>query len=122
MNSWLLIFGFLAGIVGGMGMGGGMILVPLLTIFLQVEQTVAQGVNLLCFFALATSSLFFHFRHKLVVTKHLIVIILCASVFAVGGSFLANVVSSNILKLCFGVFLIFLSFFEFYAFFAKKSN
>jgi uncharacterized membrane protein YfcA len=33
MNGWLIIFGFLAGIVGGMGMGGGVVLVPLLTIF-----------------------------------------------------------------------------------------
>ena len=34
----LILFGFLAGIIGGMGMGGGTILIPLLTIFLSISQ------------------------------------------------------------------------------------
>jgi len=122
MEIWLVIFGFLAGIIGGMGMGGGLVLVPLLVIFLGAEQTVSQGINLICFFFLATSSLILHFKNKLVDTRYLLVIILCSSVFAVGGSFLANVIPSGVLKICFGVFLIFLSFFQFFEFFNKKSN
>ena len=41
--------GILGGVLGGMGMGGGTVLIPLLTIFCGVEQGAAQGVNLLSF-------------------------------------------------------------------------
>lgn len=122
MEIWLVVFGFLAGIIGGMGMGGGLVLVPLLTIFLSVEQAVSQGINLICFFFLALSSLILHFKNKLVDTRYLLIIILCSSAFAVGGSYLANIISGEILKVWFGFFLIFLSIFQFFEVFKKKSN
>ena len=36
------VIGIIAGVVGGLGMGGGTILILLLTIFMSVEQNVAQ--------------------------------------------------------------------------------
>ena len=33
-----LLAGFLSGVLGGMGMGGGTVLIPALTIFFGVEQ------------------------------------------------------------------------------------
>jgi len=42
-----LLFGILSGVLGGLGMGGGTLLIPLLTIFLNFEQKLAQGINLL---------------------------------------------------------------------------
>jgi uncharacterized membrane protein YfcA len=122
MNGWLIIFGFLAGIVGGMGMGGGVVLVPLLTIFLGVEQVVAQGVNLICFFALACSSLFLHAKNGLIEKKNLLLILISASAFSVAGALLASVVNSKVLKICFGVFLIVLSVVTFVQPINKKSN
>ena len=49
--NWLIfiIFGFLSGIVAGMGMGGGTILIPALTLILALDQHAAQGVNMLAF-------------------------------------------------------------------------
>ena len=44
-----LVCGVCGGVLGGMGMGGGTLLIPLLTIFCGVEQGIAQGVNLLSF-------------------------------------------------------------------------
>ena len=35
---WLVIAGFVSGVIGGMGMGGGTLLIPILTIFLAFEQ------------------------------------------------------------------------------------
>ena len=43
-----VLFGFLAGIIGGMGMGGGTLLVPLLS-FLDMEQKTIQATNLISF-------------------------------------------------------------------------
>lgn len=121
MNSWLFYFGIIAGIIGGMGMGGGTILIPLLTIFLSVGQVTAQGINLISFFALASVALIFHFKNKLVDTKYLFIIIASASLFAVAGSFCAYIIPANILRICFGSFLILISLLQFYVFFTKKS-
>ena len=44
----LALCGFAGGLLGGMGMGGGTALIPLLTLA-GVPQAAAQGVNLLSF-------------------------------------------------------------------------
>ncbi len=44
----LILFGFLSGIIGGMGMGGGTLLTPLLS-FLDLEQKTIQAINLISF-------------------------------------------------------------------------
>ena len=44
-----IITGFLSGIISGMGIGGGAILIPALTIFAGVSQKTAQGINLTYF-------------------------------------------------------------------------
>ena len=44
-----IIIGILSGIVSGAGMGGGTILILLLSFLLGIEQHVAQGANLIFF-------------------------------------------------------------------------
>ncbi len=61
---WFLISGILFGTIAGMGMGGGIILIPVLTVFLGVDQQGAQGLNLLCFLPMAGFALFSHIKHK----------------------------------------------------------
>ena len=48
MSAWLLAFacGLGAGIVSAWGVGGGTLLLVLLTLVLHVEQRTAQGINL----------------------------------------------------------------------------
>ena len=55
--------GFFAGIIGGMGMGGGTLLIPILTIFLSFEQKNAQAINLLVFIPMAIVALIIHFKN-----------------------------------------------------------
>ena len=57
---------FAAGLLGGMGMGGGTILIPALTIFLGVEQHAAQAANLIAFLPMALLSLKIHSGNGLV--------------------------------------------------------
>ena len=45
----LILAGIVGGIIGGMGMGGGTLLIPILTIFLDVEQKNAQAINLVAY-------------------------------------------------------------------------
>ena len=108
-----ILFGILGGFFGGLGMGGGTLLIPLLTIFLGFDQQLSQGINLLTFLIMAVFSLYIHSRNGLIETKGIVWIILGGVVFAVGGSFLATMLPSMVLRRCFGVFLSILAIFEF---------
>ncbi len=101
----LVIFGFLSGIVGGMGMGGGTVLVPLLS-FLDIPQKTVQAINLLSFLPMCTVALIFHAKNKLVCTKHIGWVVFPATGCAVLGAFFAGSTRNKILRLCFGCFLI----------------
>lgn len=60
----LIITGFLSGIIGGMGIGGGTILIPIMTIFLGFDQKTAQAVNLIYFIPTALTALTIHIKNK----------------------------------------------------------
>ena len=102
----LFVFGALSGVLGGMGMGGGTLLIPLITIFSGIEQHQAQLYNLTAFIPMAAVSLFIHGRNGLIKKDGLLPIILPALVFAVAAGFLASFAPSDILKRIFGGFLI----------------
>lgn len=60
-----ILFGILGGFFGGLGMGGGTLLIPLLTIFLHFDQQLSQGINLLTFLFMAVFSLYIHSKTTL---------------------------------------------------------
>ncbi len=103
---WLLLAGFVSGIIGGMGMGGGTLLIPVLTIFLSFEQKTAQAINLLVFVPMAIASLIIHIKNKLVDFRVGIPIILSGIVFSIGGSILASRLNNDLLRRIFGGFLL----------------
>ena len=117
-----IIFGIIGGLLGGMGMGGGTLLIPLLTIGLSVPQPTAQFINLVAFIPMSALALIVHIRNGYVVKKRIFYVIVPALVFAVAGSFIATVVSAAILKKAFGGFLILLgAAYFFYSIFTRKS-
>ena len=118
----LILFGAIAGVLGGMGMGGGTLLIPLLTIFLNIDQHVAQGINLLVFLPMAIVALIFHFKNKLVEVKKTWVMIICALASSIGGSFLSFSLKSEQLRIYFAIFLIVLGFFQFISIFIFRKN
>lgn len=107
-----IIFGIIGGILGGMGMGGGTLLIPLLTIFLAVEQKVAQGINLLAFLPMAIVALIIHFKNKMVETKGILWIIIPGVISSVGFAFLASTLDNGILRTLFGSYLILIAVYE----------
>lgn len=113
--------GIAGGLLGGMGMGGGTVLIPLLTIFCGVEQGAAQGVNLVAFLPMSVLALTVHAKNGLLEKEGLFWIIAPALLFSVLGSLLAVVLPAAVLKKGFGAFLVILSFFQFAAAFRQKS-
>ena len=117
-----IIVGISGGLPCGMGMGGGTLLIPLLTIGLSVPQQTAQFINLVAFIPMSALALIVHIRNGYVVKKRIFYVIVPALVFAVAGSFIATVVSAAILKKAFGGFLILLgAAYFFYSIFTRKS-
>ncbi len=108
-----ILFGLFGGTFGGMGMGGGTLLIPLLTIFLSVAQKTAQGINLIAFIPMAAVALIIHFKNKMVVTKGILWIIIPGVVFSVAFAFIASLLDNEILHVLFGIFLILIAVYEF---------
>ncbi len=110
-----LICGLCSGVPAGMGMGGGTLLIPILTIFCGVKQHVAQEANLISFIPMAIIAVIIHFKNGFVKKKGLLELIVPAALFAVGAGFLAKLVDGMVLKRIFGGFLILTSAFAFFA-------
>lgn len=105
-----VLFGALGGLIGGMGMGGGTILIPLLTLFLKMPQLEAQTINLISFIPMAIVSLIIHIKNKLVDFKALFKVLPFALGFSVLSSFFALKINSGILRTIFGVFMLIIGF------------
>ncbi len=112
MEYLLLLYGLIGGILGGMGMGGGTLLIPLLTIFGGLEQIESQAINLISFSIMAIISIIIHAKNKLIDFKVALPLILTGVAFSVLGSFLANSMNTLSLKTLFGVFLVALGLFQ----------
>lgn len=119
----LIIFGIVGGLLGGMGMGGGTLLIPLLTIGLNLTQQSSQAINLLAFLPMSIVALVIHYKNKLVHTKLAIPIAISGVASSIAGAILANNTSSFTLKIWFGVFLIVIGILQIYSLcWQKKSN
>lgn len=114
--------GFSGGLLGGMGMGGGTVLIPLLTILFKVPQKLAQAINLIAFLPMGIVALIIHIKNKLVRGKNLAFIIIPACIFAVLSSFLSNHLKNQLLSKIFGGFLIFLALLQFFLDKVKKKK
>ncbi len=117
-----LLAGAIGGVFGGMGMGGGTLLIPLLTIFFSVEQKTAQAINLISFIPMALMALRIHLKNKLVDFKGILYIIVPAVAFGILGSLIAKKIGSGVLHRCFGAFLILLAAFQLYTFIKDCKN
>ncbi len=108
-----LLLGILGGVPAGMGMGGGTVTIPLLTIVGGVEQKIAQCANLFAFLPMGALALKTHADNGLLKTQGIVWIIAPALLLSLLGSAIAARLPSVILSKSFGVFLIGLSFFGF---------
>lgn len=117
-----ILIGFFSGIIGGMGVGGGAILIPLITFFFNVEQKIAQSVNLLYFIPTAAAAVIIHVKNKKIEIKPLIMIIIFGVIGCIAGSVAALKIKSSLLGKMFGIFLIILSIREVYLFFKAKKQ
>lgn len=101
-----IIAGFLSGIIGAMGLGGGAVLLIYLAAFAGVEQIKAAGINLLFFLPIGLLSVIIYSIKKQIKWKTVIIFIISGTVGALLGTFLAGFLGNRWTKIIFGVLLI----------------
>ena len=107
-----LLAGLSAGVISGMGIGGGAILIPALTIFLGMGQQQAQHINLLYFIPTAAMALRIHKKNHKIEKKGLLPLILWGAISAVGGALIAVKIDANLLRKGFAIFLLAMAAYE----------
>lgn len=109
MSILKIIFSFISGIVGAMGLGGGSVLIIYLSAFQSLEQQKAQGINLIFFIPCALYSCIYYYKQKLLVKEIIIPFILFGTVGVFIGMKIISCFNTEILSKLFGCFLIVLA-------------
>ena len=109
-----VLIGVISGIVSGTGMGGGTILIFLLTFFMGIEQHIAQATNLIFFIPTSIIAILVNLKNKNIYLKSAIII----SIFGILGAIIGANISINmnvkVLKKAFGIFLAIIAIHEIY--------
>ncbi|MBQ8741333.1 MAG: sulfite exporter TauE/SafE family protein [Clostridia bacterium] len=108
MNIGALLAGLFSGIIGGMGLGGGAVLIIYLTVFQNVEQLKAQGINLLFFIPIALVAVIIYAFKKQIKWRVTLPIAAGGILGAVAGFFLTDIIGGSFTAKLFGGFLILL--------------
>ena len=104
----------LAGLAGGMvagmlGVGGGVVFVPALTIFIGLSQLDAEATSLLAIIPVAIAGAWRQQRYGNLRLREGLVVGVLAVPGALGGVAIANVVPERALEIGFGVLLLFVA-------------
>lgn len=102
---WFLLIAILSGLFAGMGMGGGTFLIPLITLLMNVEQEVAQCINLLVFIPMAVVDIIIYSKKKYIDYKNWWIISVPAVIISTLGALVAFKLPGNVLKIIFGSFI-----------------
>ena len=110
-----ILIGLISGIVSGTGMGGGTILIFLLTFLCGLEQHIAQATNLIFFIPTSIVAIIVNIKNKNIDLKLAIIISIFGILGAIIGSNISVYTDVKILKKCFGAFLIIVAINEIYS-------
>lgn len=119
-----IFFGFISGIISSLGMGGGTVLIVLLTVFSKANQHISQATNLIFFIPTSIVAIIINIKNKNINWKISFKVIVSGILGAIIGSILANKIQNRNLRKIFGVFLLFISIFQVYEIYVsyKKSK
>ena len=117
-----VFIGVISGIVGGLGMGGGSVLILFLSLFLNIEQHVAQSTNIIFFVPTAIAAIVVNFKNRNINLKIAIPVCLWGIVGAFLGACISMKMNMNLLRKCFGIFLILVAIYQTYEYIKDKKR
>ena len=108
MTDWIVPFlcGLGASVISAWGVGGGTLLLLVMTLFLGVDQRTAQGVNLLFFLPTAASALVCHAKGGYLDKPTLKAAVPAAVIAALLGAWVSNSLDVAVLRKPSGVYLL----------------
>lgn len=101
-----IIAGFLSGLIGSMGFGGGGVLIIYLVVFANIPQLQAQGINLIFFVPCAVLATIIYTVKKQIDYKQILPVIIGGVIGAIVSSFLLKNINTDYLSKTFAIFLI----------------
>ena len=109
-----IILGIVSGIVSGTGMGGGTILIFLLTFMCGIEQHIAQATNLIFFIPTSIVAIIVNIKNKNIKFKIATIISIFGILGAIVGANISIHTDVNRLRKFFGIFLAVIAIHEIY--------
>ena len=101
------LIGLISGIISGLfGVGGGVVMVPAMVTLLKQEAKVAVGTSLLVIVPTAIAGASKHYSQGNVDTKLALALVPLAVLGGIGGAWLTNYLSNEMLKRLFGAFIV----------------
>ena len=110
-----ILTGIISGTVSGTGMGGGTILILILSVFMGIEQHVAQATNLIFFVPTSITAIIITMKEKLINWKIGIPVAISGIIGAIFGAKISVNMDVNRLKKYFGIFLLLITIYEIYS-------
>jgi uncharacterized membrane protein YfcA len=105
-----VLVGFLAGVVAGMlGVGGGILFVPALVIFLDLTQVDAEATSLLAIIPVALVGAASQRRYGNLRTREAAVLGLLAIPGAVGGVAIVNAIPERVVEVLFALLMLYVA-------------
>ncbi|MDB2447098.1 sulfite exporter TauE/SafE family protein [bacterium] len=104
MSEFILFFssGILSGFLGGLfGIGGGIILVPFLSIYTELNLVEASGISLFCIIGTSLSVSYRKLKANLINLDLAMNVETTALIFGFAGSILAHSLPENVIQICF---------------------
>jgi hypothetical protein len=96
---WCVLGGILAGFLSGiLGVGGGVVLIPIMVLLVGIDQHSAQGISLAAIAVISFFGAITHFRQKTVRNDIAMYMAPSAVCYGLLGSYLADGMDANILR------------------------
>lgn len=109
-----ILIGTISGFISGMGMGGGTILILCLSMFMNIEQHIAQATNLVFFIPTSIIAIIINLKNKNIALKSAVLVSVFGILGAIIGANISIKIDVNILRKCFGIFLAIIAIHEIY--------
>ena len=109
-----VLIGIISGTISGTGMGGGTILIFLLTVLCGLEQHIAQSTNLIYFIPTSIVAIIVNIKNKNIDLKLATIISIFGILGAIIGANLSVHTDVKMLRKYFGIFLAIIALHEIY--------
>ena len=110
-----IIVGLVSGVLCGLGVGGGTLLILILSVFLGVNQKIAQGTNLIFFIPTSLVSIIVNIKEKNTNVKLAVLLSLFGVIGALVGAYISKNINVEVLRKIFAFFLLIIAIYEIYS-------